>query len=85
MFDAILCDADASDPRLTELTGWARKGVNAEDRPLVVLTGDEYSEFHDSLRACGADVVLPKFDPQELTSVLKDIWHQRSRSKGMRS
>jgi len=84
-FDAILCDADGADPRLTELSSWARKGVNAEERPIVVLTGDEYSEFHDSLRACGADIVLRKFDPQELTAVLKDVWHQRSRSKGVRS
>ncbi|MBI1347736.1 chemotaxis protein CheA [bacterium] len=85
VFDAILCDADGQDPRLTQLSDWARKGSGGEERPIVVLTGAEFSEFHDSLRACGADVVLPKFDPQELTTSLKDLWHQRARSKGVLS
>ncbi|OYW20884.1 MAG: hypothetical protein B7Z55_06580 [Planctomycetales bacterium 12-60-4] len=81
-FDAIVCDADADDPRMTRFSEWARRGADGDQRPIVAMTGVDCPEHRASLEACGCDVVLTKFNPQQLTAALKDLSRQQSRFAG---
>lgn len=82
VFDAIVCDADSEDPRMTCFADWARRGAESEPRPIVAMTGIDCAEHRASLQACGCDLVLTKFNPQQLTAALKDLSRQKPRYAG---
>lgn len=81
-FDILVCDADSSDSRVTSFGEWAARGPNVDKRRIVVLTGVDCPEHADSLKACGGDVVLVKFDARQFTKVLKDMTRQQTRLAG---
>ncbi len=81
-YDAIICDVDGNDPRLMPLGTWTQRGVSGSRRPVIAMTGVECHEHHASLSACGCDVVLTKFHPQELTESLKELSRRKPRLNG---